>query len=733
MNPYAVPPLITSILVLLLGCFVFLKNKIAKPNRLFLLETLTISLWLFFDYMMYTSHSSEKAFMWAKASYVGAIFIPPVFLHFSLSFLGTIKFRRHLIVSYVSGILFLLVLLLTDHLLSGAKQHYWGYYPTIGFLHIYFMIYYSFGIGTTYWALYSQSKDKARPAEERNKIKFVFLAFVIGFMALSDTLPKYGIEFYPIGFVFLSIWMLLVTYAIIKHRLFDIQVVISRGAAYTLTFFLGILPAAIIIYFLQKVFPLTVPITLVLSLAAVLAFLFHKIYPFSQQFVQKRLFKKRLDYYEILRKFSRDMTTALDIQNLLQRFDKTLQEAMQVSSVAVYLTGPMNGKYPLMHVSGKRDFIIGRLQRSMRRLPAQSSDGQENIDSAAAHHSGLIPQWKSGDALVEMAYRAKDVLVLGEMQMMAREKENDTLEKAIVQMKEAKAEVCVPLKRDGRMIGMALLGPRANDGYYSPEDLDLLHIVGQNACVAVQNALFVEDLKRSYQFLYRTQRFAALGELVAGLCHEIRNPLMPISYLLELIANPAVAQERIKRQRLAAWHALHRITNVLNEIEELAMPYKPVFSPTDIRGIIDEALTLLEPEIKRKKQNVLREYAALPEVMVDAERLKQAFTDLLLNAVEASLNTSMISVRTREISLQGARAIQIEIADNGCGIAPENIERVFDPFFTTKHKSIAREGTGLGLSLAHRIVEDHHGTIELISAVGKGTKVLINLPVKEQR
>ncbi len=730
LNPYAIPPLIASILAFLLGLFVLLKNRKSKPNILFSLEAISISLWLFSDFMMYNSELLETKLIWAKAGYIPVIFIPLFFLHFALSFSKLNKFKKTLIITYVASCGLVLTLLLTDYVIKGIERHFWGYYPKVGFLHSVLLVYFGILISASFWVSYSSSRDKTRLPQERNVFKLVTVAFIIAYLGCLDFLPKYGIDFYPIGFVFISIWVVIIAYAIIKHRLFDIQVVISRGTAYALTFFLGILPAAVVIYFLQKVFPLTAPIVLVVSLAVILSFVFHKIYPYSERFVQKRLFKKRMDYYKVLRKFSDNLVTALDLQNLLQRFEETLHEVLQVSSVAFYLTGPLNGKYPLIHAAAKRDFVIGRLQKTMTKQP-EKKNKREHSDMSASPMSSLIPQWRSGDALVDMAYKAKDVLVLSEMEMMAREKENETVTQAIAQMREAKAEVCMPLKREDTMIGIALLGPREKDQYYASGDLELLHIIGQNACVAIQNALLVENMIRSYQILHRTQRFAAVGELVAGLSHEIRNPLMPVFRLMELADDSTVERERLKSQSETARASLRRITGILNEIEELSAPYKPEFKPADIGQLLDNAIVAIEPQIKLRKQDFVREYAALPEIMVDADRLGHAFLDVLLNAVEANPDGGKVCVRTREVMLQGDLAgVRVEIEDHGCGVAPENIERVFDPFFTTKHKSIIRGGTGLGLSFAQRIVEDHHGTIELISTVGKGTRALINLPLR---
>jgi two-component system NtrC family sensor kinase len=737
MNLYILPPLIVSILAFFLGCFVLLKNKESKVNRLFFLESIAISLWLFSDFMMYFTPSIVAAQLWARIAYLGVSFIPPFFFQFANAFIGNKENKKLVFFLYVLAVALTIFVFMTDYLITGIRVYYWGFYPKVGPAHFIYVISVTFMFGAPLISMYKYYRSHDLSAQERNQQRFTFLAFTFVLLACVDFLPKYGVEIYPFGALFVAIWLLLIAYAIVKYRAMDVKFVINKGIIYALTLFLGILPAVLIVYFLQKAFPLTVPIAMVLALSVTLAFLFTKIHPFSERFVQKRLFKTQLNYYQILRKFSADMVTALDLKSLLERFDMTLREAMQVTSVAIYLTGPVNGKYPLTHASDTSGGVIPALRE--REKENESVDEAVTIKGvvgmAMPHHSGMIPLWKSGDALVAMAYQAEDVLVLGEMEMTAREKANKRLEDAIVQMKEAKAEVCLPLKRDGKMVGIALLGPRGGGRYYSPDDLSLLHTLAQNACVAVQNALMVEEIKRSYQILQRVERLAAMGSLIAGVSHEIRNPLMPISFLMDAVADPAEDKDLLMRLHKYSKQSLRRITNVLDEMDELAKPHTPDLKRADINAVVDDALVLLAAQIKLKKQEVIKEYASLPEAMVDGKRLRQAFADILLNAIEANPEKGRICVRTRQIQLkktktQSARSgIQIEIADFGCGIAEGNIERVFDPFFTTKHKSMVREGTGLGLALAHRIVEEHHGSIELRSTVGKGTTVFVNLPV----
>ncbi|OGW43334.1 MAG: hypothetical protein A2X57_05510 [Nitrospirae bacterium GWD2_57_8] len=615
---------------------------------------------------------------------------------------------------------------------SVSPKMYFLQYKNPGEVYVLVLVLYVVSISFAYYLLLSAHRKGS--GYHRNRIKLFLGGSMLGFLGGIPTfLPLYNISPSPAVMYLSPAFYFIFAYAIVKYRVIDIAAVINRGTAYVLTFFFGIMPAAVLLYAGGKLLPFSMPLALIVFIAVIMALLFKQIHPYSERIVLRRIFQSKLNYYQILRKFSQDMVTALDLRDLLKRFDETLRENMQVTSVAIYLTGPLNGRYPLTHpLSNSSDLF------AVLRNEPKANDGAAVLHSssmAAAHHMDIIPLWKSGDALVSLAYEAKDVLVRGEMEMMARERENRRVEEAIVQMKEAGAEVCLPLKRDGKMVGIALLGPREGDRYFSPDDLSLLHTIGQNACVAIQNALLVEEIKRSYQILQRTQRLAAMGSLISGVSHEIRNPLMPISFLMDTIEEPVTDKELLARLHKYSRESLRRITTVLDEMDELSRPYTPEFNKTDVNSVVEDALSLVEVQLKLRHQKVKKELLSLPEAMVDGERMKHAVMDILLNGIEANPEGGELCVRTRVIALKKTKThparqgIQIEISDCGCGIPPENLERVFDPFFTTKHKSLMREGTGLGLAIAHRIVEEHHGSIEIRSTVGKGTVVYVHFPV----
>jgi signal transduction histidine kinase len=239
----------------------------------------------------------------------------------------------------------------------------------------------------------------------------------------------------------------------------------------------------------------------------------------------------------------------------------------------------------------------------------------------------------------------------------------------------------------------------------------------------------VEQLRESraeIERLHRTQmsraeHLATLGELATGLAHEIRNPLAGIAGVIEIIGrdlpptSPARAVVKDVRQEIA------RINHIVTDLLQTARPHPPRVSKSDLNTTVEHAVMLGRQQAMGKPIEItLQKDASLPEVEHDSDQIHQVLLNLLLNALQAIDGQGKITITVKP---QGKFAT-VEIVDNGRGIAPENLPSIFRPFYTTKG-----DGTGLGLSLARRIVEDHHGTVEVRSTVGEGSKFLVKLPL----
>jgi signal transduction histidine kinase len=170
---------------------------------------------------------------------------------------------------------------------------------------------------------------------------------------------------------------------------------------------------------------------------------------------------------------------------------------------------------------------------------------------------------------------------------------------------------------------------------------------------------------------------------------------------------------------------IQRINEIVEEFLRFARPALPQFQETAIGTVFDEILQLLKPQFDRHRIIVDKGFKALPLITIDREQMKQAVLNLLINAVQAMAGGGKLDLSARV--LEDNRWVILSIHDSGIGIPPEDLKRLFDPFFSTKEG-----GIGLGLSIAHRIVDQHHGKIEVESAPGEGTSFHIWLPMSQE-
>jgi two-component system, sporulation sensor kinase E len=167
---------------------------------------------------------------------------------------------------------------------------------------------------------------------------------------------------------------------------------------------------------------------------------------------------------------------------------------------------------------------------------------------------------------------------------------------------------------------------------------------------------------------------------------------------------------------------INRINEILDRFLRFAKPAPPLLERTDVASIFEETLQLIRPRIEKQRIVVQKEFQSLPIILMDREQMKQVALNLLLNAVQAMPDGGTLALRGR--NSEDGQWIHISIQDSGMGIPGEDMNKLFDPFFSTKEG-----GIGLGLSIAHRIIDQHHGKIEVESVLGKGTLFMVWLPV----
>ncbi|MGB7947738.1 MAG: ATP-binding protein, partial [Candidatus Binatia bacterium] len=331
-----------------------------------------------------------------------------------------------------------------------------------------------------------------------------------------------------------------------------------------------------------------------------------------------------------------------------------------------------------------------------------------------------------GDPLIQGLTGSQEGFVKDELEM-AQDKVLGL--HAAKKMGEIEAETTVPIRSKGKLIGILNLGHKEDKEIYSNEDMELLSTLANQAAIAIENARLYENLKQSQDTLRRADRLSSLGLLTAGLAHEIRNPLVAIRTFTQLLPERYEDAEFREGFQGLALKEVDRICGLINDLLSFARPSRPNVAEESMNDVVDGITRILETEAKEKGVEITRDFGTkLPKIWIDREQMKQVFMNLILNAIQAMKDGGSIFISTRltakDEATHSGQFVQVEVRDTGVGISADNLDQIFDPFFTSKD-----EGSGLGLSISHQIVQEHGGYVTVESKVGVGTTFFINLPV----
>jgi len=306
-----------------------------------------------------------------------------------------------------------------------------------------------------------------------------------------------------------------------------------------------------------------------------------------------------------------------------------------------------------------------------------------------------------------------------------------------------KGWMSVPLLGRAGMIGCLTIDSRKL-GAYSEEEADLAMSFAHQAAIAVENAQLhqnvkdqLEALRASQDKLVKSEKMAAIGKLVAGVAHELNNPLTAIIGIAQLLQSGTLGIE-VKQDLEKLVAEAHRAGKIVRSLLDFSRQQRPERHPVFIDDILNSTLKILAYELESRNVECRPRLAGdLPATMADANQLQQVFVNLINNAYEAmyeAKGSGLLTVTSELITLQQParseapqpRAIRVCIGDNGPGISKKLQSRIFDPFFTTKSLG---KGTGLGLSVCHGIIGEHDGQIWVESTPGEGTRFYVQIPV----
>jgi PAS domain S-box-containing protein len=236
-----------------------------------------------------------------------------------------------------------------------------------------------------------------------------------------------------------------------------------------------------------------------------------------------------------------------------------------------------------------------------------------------------------------------------------------------------------------------------------------------------------DEVKAMSQQLWQAAKLAAVGELAASIAHELNNPLAIVSLRIESLLGQTSENDPRRRALEIVEQEVERMANLVANLLQFSRRGLPRVSTLDVSEDLVKTLELVQHHLRTRHIQVVQEFGTeVPMIQADRQQLRQVFLNLLTNASDAMPNGGTLTVRVERGSLNSRPALVVEFSDTGVGIAPENLPKVLEPFFTTKEEG---KGTGLGLAICRRAAQEHNGTIEVSSEVGKGTCVRITLPL----
>lgn len=704
MNILALPAALAFTMNLTLCFIVLSSNPQNIAHRLFACFVLSFATWNMGELIMISSINIVYAIFGVKVIFAGLTFAPLFFLHFSFIFplkresrwgKGWRLFSLYLIPVAILVTFFLTFQIDIERFKELRSVFYYGLLfeePLIFLVFLGLVALFS-GI-CIYWGIKNLIQSLRTTRIPRQKLQIKYLIFGIITMAIAGTVINLSNYFLKLGwpiFFLASLYSILVSLffaiALIRYRLLDIHLLIRGGILYSSVSGLILAIYVLIIKNIgetisQKAYGRSLLVESVLILALVFM-----LWPFQRKvgdWIDRFFYMERVRFRTKLSEFSRTLTELVDLDEVARTTVHFITQTFHVDSVVFFFLKNESDEY--------RSILGTPLDEEMKYL---------------SQH----PLVKG----IESNRRAVDLEHLRENEGDVEEI-NDLIERGWV--------VVTPFFLKERLLGFILLGKKRSQKDYTVEELEILEAFSNQTALAISRALIYRDMSLKDRQIMQAEKMAAIGELAAGIAHEIRNPLGIITGSAETVqkhGDPKIREEMTSY----ILEESKRINGLISTFLDFARPKEPKLVSCDLREVLEKTLLLLSPRAKTLGVEIKKEIPQKPlQVSIDPDQMRQAFTNLGVNALEAMPHGGVLRV----VVIENAKGrVLIRFSDTGKGIPKEEQTKIFDPFFTTKEG-----GTGLGLSIAHRIITQHGGDIAVERGEEKESTFTIALPLGKE-
>jgi signal transduction histidine kinase len=720
---FSIPPLLSLMGFLSLALFVYFRGSKNTTTRLFV-WICTLSGLLYSDILFAFNTNNQAAALWvSRMDHLLIAFLVPLYIHFFHGYLGLNSPASLIPIAY--GVASLLMCLApTPWYIAAMESHAFGLFAKAG------PLYSLFGMSSFGAAVYVSARVYLTMREEKNLLRkkqlwFVFAGFGgLGILNGLNFFPIHGVSLYPpgnFGFIPLAVF----AYGLFRHNLLNMTALINNGLVYSfLTAFLTCLYASIVTFittvFRGKDYSHSYVFSFFFFLLIVL--IFGPLKSRIQVTIDRFFFRREYDYRQTLKSLSRMIVSVLDLETVGQTLIRTLTDTMQVETC---------------------------------RLVLFTSDGSENIRFGYPEKAGQAGFREDSRPLVRYLMKKQRPVVKCELVGQPHEKDMRAI---LVDMETDSVALAVPLIFKDHVNGYFLLGSKRSGALFGRGDVDLLEMLAGQSALAVENARSynrinelnrnlekivaartqslrqaLEEKERTQEKLIRSESLAAIGQLVAGVAHELNNPLASTVSLIQTAiedleqGEPGKAPDKDTIDDLIfADRELRRARAIVISLLEISRQTDARIESVALNSVVRDAVRVLQHQYKHRTFQLIEVYGEnLPNVSGDAASLVQVVLNIVQNAFQA-MDGRETAVELVTMWNTETGQVVFKCLDSGPGIPVAVQKDIFKPFFTTKEPG---KGTGMGLYICHEIMRRHGGELSYSDRYGGGAEFSLMLPV----
>jgi signal transduction histidine kinase len=689
----AVSALLAALLILAIGASVVLRSRKDRVYTSFAAFTFTVSAWHLCTFIDAATSSPVMRWLslWAAAT------IPPTAIRFFRIFLaqpsigGPKRGPRVTLAWTVAAYLFLIY----SAIVVPIHETTWFLVP--------FGVYVFGGLYRCVYDMYMQYRATTKRVE-RTRVGYLALGgFVATTLTLTDVLPRFGVAWPAIGNVLGILYLYFLSQTLFRNRLIDLNELVGKMAVLgTLVVMLWAVYGFLLYWIGVGQKGLYLLNALVASF--VILILFEPVRSWLENGINRWLLRQRTELRGRIEAVRRELPTIVDVNDMVMRIMTALEESRRVTDASVYLLDADGAGFDRAGMMGQAP--------------------PERLDANAER--ALLDRVRHGHLDKDQLQRELDEL--------ANSPDAETKRAPLTALKtrldELHAGVIFPLLGSAEteqgpwLLGLFCVHDDRTESAFDADDIDTFRQLAIGAARVIESS-------QAYERVKERDRLAALGEMAAGLAHEIRNPLGAIKGAAQLLGKPSSAEETKEFLEIIVEEA-NRLNNVVTRFLDYARSERPGregAGKVDLNQVVRKTEQLLRQELTKNVELRVRIDEQLPQIAGDPESLMQVFLNLGQNAMQAMPDggtLEILTTRRRRSRLGYGQFAEVRFRDTGIGIPRDKLKKLFIPFYTTKQK-----GTGLGLAISHRIVNQHGGTIEVRSTLGQGSTFSVFLPAAE--